>query len=133
MEHDFSRVKNSNYRGSLVKEMPDVTDHHMEAAFGHGAGMKSQNKEKYSKDVVVHDKKQGHMYTVYKSYGVWRIGGDKSHDHTKRLPSGQHAHSANPDALHAHILKAGSKKVGMHEGEDLTRAYAAAKEVLQKS
>ncbi len=113
MEHNFvwhKGIRNLEH-SSFIKELPDVTDHHVEKTFGHGAGMKGQNKEKYSKSIVVHDRKQGHSYTLYKSYGAWRVGGYKNHYKHIKLPDGVHAHSPNVDELHQHILNKGSQKV----------------------
>jgi len=57
---------------SLYKTLPGVTDDQVESAFGEA--FRNQNDEKYSDSLIIKSEETGILYTVYKSYGNWRVG-----------------------------------------------------------
>ena len=57
---------------SLWKTLPGVTNEQIRDAFGEA--FEHQDGEKYSDSLIVQSKATGILYTVYKSYGNWRIG-----------------------------------------------------------
>ena len=57
---------------SLWKTLPGVTNEQVREAFGEA--FEHQDGEKYSDSLIVQSKATGILYTVYKSYGNWRIG-----------------------------------------------------------
>ena len=59
---------------SLAMELPDFTDADIELLLGKGTAMKLQNKLKYSNTILIADVEGDNFYTLYKSYGRWRIG-----------------------------------------------------------
>jgi hypothetical protein len=70
----FSRVKNKSYlvRSSLWFVLPELTNDRVRKLFG--TGMADQDKAKYSKSIVIKSLITGNLYTLYKSYGIWRVG-----------------------------------------------------------
>ena len=56
----------------LYKTLPSVTDEAVRNAFDEG--FEDQNEEKYSDSIIVKSNETGVLYTLYKSYGNWRIG-----------------------------------------------------------
>ena len=56
----------------LYKTLPGVTDEAVRIAFGEG--FEDQNEEKYSDSIILISNETGVLYTLYKSYGNWRIG-----------------------------------------------------------
>lgn len=59
----------------LYKTLPGVTDDQVERAFGEA--FRNQNDEKYSDSIIIKSNETGVLYTLYKSYGNWRVGGKK--------------------------------------------------------
>ena len=62
----------------LYKTLPGVTDDQIEKAFGEA--FRDQNDEKYSESLIIESKETGILYTLYKSYGNWRIGARRCND-----------------------------------------------------
>lgn len=74
----FKRIKTVgiNREGtSLWKELPGVTNDQVRRAFG--TGLANQDREKYSESIIVQSQDTGIVYTLYKSYGEWRVGAGK--------------------------------------------------------
>jgi len=62
----------------LYKTLPGVTDDQIEKAFGEA--FRDQNDEKYSDSLIIKSAETGIFYTLYKSYGNWRIGARRCND-----------------------------------------------------
>ena len=60
---------------SLITELPFLTCDRMIKLFGRGAGMNIQRRHKYSNSIVVQNERTGECFSLYMSFGVWRIGG----------------------------------------------------------
>ena len=60
----------------LYKTLPGVTDDQIEKAFGEA--FRNQNDEKYSDSLIIKSEETGILYTVYKSYGNWRVGAGRN-------------------------------------------------------
>lgn len=56
----------------LYKTLPGVSDEAVRNAFGEA--FEEQNEEKYSDSIILISNETGILYTLYKSYGNWRIG-----------------------------------------------------------
>lgn len=61
---------------SLYKTLPGVTDEAVRNAFGEA--FENQNDEKYSDSLICKSAETGILYTLYKSYGNWRIGAGRN-------------------------------------------------------
>ena len=60
----------------LYKTLPGVTDDQIEKAFGEA--FRNQNDEKYSDSLIIKSNETGVLYTLYKSYGNWRVGAGRN-------------------------------------------------------
>lgn len=60
----------------LWKTLPGVTNEQIKNAFGEA--FENQDGEKYSDSLIVQSNATGIIYSVYKSYGNWRIGAGRA-------------------------------------------------------
>lgn len=58
----------------LAMELPGMTCEHMSKIFGYGAGKSMQNRDKYSDSLIIVNKATDEIFSLYMSYGEWRIG-----------------------------------------------------------
>jgi len=70
----FTRIKKLKFLNgsSLWLTLPDATNEQMREMFGTGFAL--QDKEKYSDSIIVQSEMTGLLYSLYKNYGVWRVG-----------------------------------------------------------
>lgn len=74
----FKRVKNVSRAqafpdgSSLWFVLENVTNAQVRKRFG--TGLASQDKVKYSESIVIQSNATKQYYTLYKCYGVWRVG-----------------------------------------------------------
>jgi hypothetical protein len=69
----FFISKNQEVSGSsLWFVLSDVTDVDVDRVFG--ISFPDENDEKYSSTFVIESEATNARYTLYKSYGVWRVG-----------------------------------------------------------
>lgn len=81
----FSRVKKKSFlAGSFLWfVMVNCTNEKCRKLFG--TGLSQEDNAKYSKSIVIKSLVTGNEYSLYKSYGVWRVGADKISDTDKLL------------------------------------------------
>jgi len=63
---------------SLWFELPAVTNDQVRVHFR--TGLVGQDKVKYSKSIIIRSLATGNFYTLYKSYGQWRVGASDRSD-----------------------------------------------------
>ena len=68
----FKRMKDEYLPTGLWFELPTVTNAMVRAKFG--TGLVSQDLEKYSDSIQIKSDMTGVKYSMYKCYGVWRVG-----------------------------------------------------------
>jgi hypothetical protein len=74
----FKRIRNADHTrlfpdgDSLWFELYGVTNEQVRKLFG--SGLANQDKCKYSTSLYIRSELTGRPYTLYKSYGVWRVG-----------------------------------------------------------
>ena len=68
----FKRTKDESLGTGLWFTLPTVTNAMVKAKFG--TGMASQDLEKYSDSIQIISEMTGVKYSMYKCYGVWRVG-----------------------------------------------------------
>jgi len=69
----FKRIDSANISGSsLWFELPNATNKQMKELFG--TGFASQDNQKYSDTILIQSEMTGLQYTLYKCFGVWRVG-----------------------------------------------------------
>lgn len=68
----FKRTKDESLGTGLWFTLPTVTNAMVKAKFG--TGLASQDLEKYSDSIQIISEMTGVKYSMYKSYGVWRVG-----------------------------------------------------------
>lgn len=68
----FKRMKDEYLGTGLWFTLPTVTNAMVKAKFG--TGLASQDREKYSDTIQIQSEMTGIKYSLYKSYGVWRVG-----------------------------------------------------------
>lgn len=68
----FKRMKDEYLPTGLWFTLPTVTNAMVRAKFG--TGMASQDREKYSDSIQIKSDMTGVKYSLYKCYGVWRVG-----------------------------------------------------------
>lgn len=70
----FTISRNQETSGSSLETvLPGVTDSMVQRVFG--ISYPEQNEDKYSDAFVVQSARTKFRYTLYKSYGQWRVGG----------------------------------------------------------
>jgi hypothetical protein len=74
----FNRVEGATFlpMTGLWFELPTVKNDDVRRVFG--SGLASQDRMKYSQSIVIEHAETGTRYSLYKSYGVWRVGGSKN-------------------------------------------------------
>ena len=68
----FKRMKDEYLGTGLWFTLPTVTNAMVRAKFG--TGLVSQDLEKYSDSIQIQSEMTGVKYSMYKCYGVWRVG-----------------------------------------------------------
>ena len=68
----FKRTKDESLGTGLWFTLPTVTNAMVKAKFG--TGLASQDLEKYSDSIQIISEMTGVKYSMYKCYGVWRVG-----------------------------------------------------------
>ena len=69
----FVRVKGESLDfSSLWFELPGLTNSKVEELFG--TGLARQDREKYSDSILIRSEMTNNLYSLYKCYGVWRVG-----------------------------------------------------------
>jgi len=68
----FKRMKDEYLPTGLWFTLPTVTNAMVRAKFG--TGLVSQDLEKYSDSIQIKSDMTGVKYSMYKCYGVWRVG-----------------------------------------------------------
>lgn len=68
----FKRMRNEYLGTGLWFTLPTVTNAMVKAKFG--TGLASQDLEKYSDSIHIISEMTGVKYSMYKCYGVWRVG-----------------------------------------------------------
>ena len=68
----FKRMKDEYLPTGLWFELPTVTNAMVRAKFG--TGLVSQDLEKYSDSIQIKSHMTGVKYSMYKCYGIWRVG-----------------------------------------------------------
>ena len=68
----FKRMKDEYLPTGLWFELPTVTNAMVKAKFG--TGLAGQDLEKYSDSIQIKSDMTGVKYSMYKCYGVWRVG-----------------------------------------------------------
>ena len=68
----FKRMKDEYLPTGLWFTLPTVTNAMVRAKFG--TGLVSQDLEKYSDSIQIKSDMTGVKYSMYKCYGIWRVG-----------------------------------------------------------
>ncbi len=68
----FKRMKDENLGTGLWFTLPTVSNAMVKAKFG--IGLAGQDLEKYSDSIQIKSDMTGVKYSMYKCYGVWRVG-----------------------------------------------------------
>lgn len=67
---------------SLWFVLPQATNERVRRAFG--TGLAGQDRVKYSESIFIRSSHTGIHYTLYKSYGVWRVGAADTNEADRR-------------------------------------------------